>query len=385
MGLAARSREKVICVDDEPHIASGLSLHLRRRYDIEIATSGAAGLEVLARSPDAAVVISDMRMPGMSGAEFLAKACASHPLTTRILLTGYSELDAAVKAINLGNVYRFLVKPCAPPELVRTVDAAADLHRTLIAEKELLEKTVHGSIKMLTEVLAIANPMAFGRGSRLKELVSLMADKLGEKNRWQVEVAALLSPLPSITLPNETAEKLYYGAALSPAEQAMVARAPDVTEQLLGHIPRLEEVRAILRSYHAPFRPPVADASEEERSASRAAQLLKVAFEYDALEARGMTALEALAALNAHAQQYEPSVLSTLAEVCQGRAERETIREISLAALKIGMVFANDVRMTSGTLFVARGYEVTENFLERVRNFRPGSVKEPVKVVLKSQ
>src|SRR5258706_5696930 len=202
--MDAVTRPKVLCVDDEPHVASGLSLHLRRRYEVEIATSGQAGLDILDRSPDIAVVISDMRMPAMSGAEFLARAYAAHPDTTRILLTGYSELDAAIKAINQGNVFRFLVKPCPPPELVKTVDAAAELHRTLLAEKVLLEKTLHGSIKMLSEVLAITSPAAFGRGARVKQLVAQMAEKLGEKARWQVEVAALLSQLPSIALPNET-------------------------------------------------------------------------------------------------------------------------------------------------------------------------------------
>lgn len=383
--MEAVTRPKVICVDDEPHIASGLSLHLRRRYEVEIATSGQAGLELLDRSPDAAVVISDMRMPLMNGAEFLAKAYAAHPYTTRILLTGYSELDAAIKAINHGNVFRFLVKPCPPPELVKTVDAAAELHRTLLAEKVLLERTVHGSIKMLSEVLAITSPAAFGRGVRIKQLVTLVAEKLSHPARWQVEVAALLSQLPSITLPNETVEKLYYGSQLSAAEQGMVERAPDVTEQLLGNIPRLEGVRAILATYAAPYRKRSgAEPTPDELAILRGAQLLKVALEYDALEAQGMATVDALKTLNGRAEQFEPEVLSALFEVCTGRTERETIREVSLAALKPGMTFAQDVKLTSGALFVARGYEVTESFLERIKNFRPGSVKEPVKVVLQS-
>jgi CheY-like chemotaxis protein len=383
--MDALPRPKVICVDDEPHIASGLSLHLRRRYEVEIATSGAAGLELLDKSPDAAVVISDMRMPLMNGAEFLAKAYAAHPYTTRILLTGYSELDAAIKAINHGNVFRFLVKPCPPPELVKTVDAAAELNRTLLAEKVLLEKTVHGSIKMLSEVLAVTSPAAFGRGVRIKQLVTQVAEKLGHTARWQVEVAALLSQLPSITLPNETVEKLYYGTQLSPAEQAMVARAPDVTEQLLGHIPRLEGVRGILASYTAPYRKRDAAAlSPDELAVARGAQMLKIALEYDSLEAQGLATLDILKLLNGRAEQFEPEVLTALFEVCTGKNDRETVREVSLAALKPGMTFAQDVKLTSGALFVARGYEVTESFLERIKNFRPGSVKEPVKVVLQN-
>lgn len=379
------NRPRVVCVDDEPHVVGGLALHLRRRYDVELATSGQAGLELLERRPEAAVVISDMRMPGMNGAEFLARASAAHPNTTRILLTGYSEIEAAISAINEGRVFRFLVKPCPPPELLRTVEAAAELHRVLNVEKELLEKTLHGSVQMLSEVLAITNPVAFGRAARVKQHVSKLLEKLAESQRWQVEVAAMLSQLSTITLPNETAEKLYYGSALSSAEQSMVERAPDITEQLLGHIPRLEVVRRILATYQAPLRKEKDDAepSEEERLVRRGAQLLKAAVELDALEAQGVSVAQAGNTLKGRADQYDPQVLAALLELCGQRPAGETIREVSLAALKPGMIFATDVKMTTGTLFVARGYEITESFLERVRNFRPGSVKEPLKVIVR--
>jgi len=197
--MVAASRPRVLCVDDEPHVVGGLSLHLRRRYDVELATSGQAGLELLERVR-VAVVISDMRMPGMDGAEFLARASASHPETTRILLTGYAELEAATRAINEGHVFRFLVKPCPPPELLRTVDAAAELHHLLVTERELLEQTVRGSVQMLSDVLAATNPAAFGRAHRVQQLVVALLDQLGEKRSWQLEVAAMLSQLSSIEL-----------------------------------------------------------------------------------------------------------------------------------------------------------------------------------------
>ncbi len=384
--METKVRPRVVCVDDEPHVAAGLALHLRRRYDVEIATSGQAGLELLDRLPEAAVVISDMRMPHMNGAEFLAKALAAHPNTTRILLTGYSEVDAAIAAVNQGQVFRFLVKPCPPPELVRTVDAAAELHRLSRAERDLLEKTLHGSIKMLSEIMAISNPLAFGRGARIKQLVSSLAEKLGETDRWQAEVAAMLSQLATITLPNETAEKLYYGTPLSAEEQRMVERAPDISEQLLGHIPRLEIVRAILAARTEPYRGQAgADVSAEQKTIRRGAELLRVANDFDTLEAQGMASAKALDTLKGRADQYNPDVLAALQEVCGSQRSDECIREISLAALKPGMVFASDVKLTTGTLFVARGYEVTESFLERIRNFRAGSVKEPFRVSIRTE
>jgi response regulator RpfG family c-di-GMP phosphodiesterase len=373
-------------VDDEPQVLSGLSLHLRRRYEVETATSGAAALELLARQPQAAVVISDMRMPGMNGAELLAKASAAHPHTTRILLTGHAEVDSAIAAVNKGAVFRFLVKPCPPPELLSAVDAAVELHRTTVAEQTLLEQTLHGSIKMLTEVMSITNPVSFGRAQRIKQHVTSLLDKLELAERWQVEVAAMLSQLPTFTLPPETLEKIYYGAALTPEEQGMLERAPDVTEQLLGHIPRLEVVREILSGSSKPYKKADRgnDLSHEQQQVQRWSQILRVASDFDTLEAQGLSSGIALTTLKGRADQYDPQVLSAFLSLFGERKEGDKIRDISVGALRTGMVLAADVKMATGTLFVARGYEVTPAFLERIRNFRPGSVREPIKVLIRA-
>jgi response regulator RpfG family c-di-GMP phosphodiesterase len=375
-----------VCVDDEPQVLSGLSLHLRRRYEVETATSGAAALELLARQPPAAVVISDMRMPGMNGAEFLAKASSSFPLTTRILLTGHAEVDAAIAAVNKGAVFRFLVKPCPPPELLSAVDAAAELHRVTRAEQQVLEQTLHGSIKMLTDVMSITNPVAFGRAQRVKQHVTALADKLELAERWQVEVAAMLSQLATFTLPPETLEKVYYGAALSGEEQQMLDRAPDITEQLLAHIPRLEPVREILASYMKPYKPsePREESTVAQEQLARWSQMLRVAVDFDGLEAQGQSSAAALNALKGRADQYEPTLLAAFLGLFGQRKEGDKIRDISVAALRSGMVLAADVKMATGTLFVARGYEITPAFLERIRNFRPGSVREPLKVLIRA-
>jgi response regulator RpfG family c-di-GMP phosphodiesterase len=385
--MEAKGRSRVVCVDDEPHVLSGISLHLRRRYDVETATSGPAALELLARQPPAAVVISDMRMPGMNGAELLAKASRAHPHTTRILLTGHADADAAIAAVNKGAVFRFLVKPCPPPELLGAVDAAAELHRVTLAEQVLLEQTLHGSVKMLTEVMSLTNPVAFGRAQRVKQHVTALADELGLTGRWQLEVAAMLSTLSTLTLPPETLEKVYYGAPLTTEEQAMLERAPDATEQLLGHIPRLEAVREILSSYGKPYRKPdkLSEPSHEQQQVQRWTQMLRVAADFDTLEAQGLSTAIALTTLNGRADQYEPEVLSAFLSLFGQRKEGDKIRDISLAALRSGMVLAADVKMATGTLFVARGYEITPAFLERVRNFRPGSVREPIKVLIRAE
>lgn len=384
--MEARVRSRVVCVDDEPQVLSGLSLHLRRRYEVETATSGQAALELLARQPEAAVLISDMRMPGMSGAELLAKANTAFPHTTRILLTGHAEVDSAIAAVNSGAVFRFLVKPCPPPELLSAVDAAAELHRVTRAEQSLLEQTLHGSIKMLTEVMSITNPVAFGRAQRIRQHVSALCDKLELSERWQVEVAAMLSQLATFTLPPETLEKVYYGAELSLEEQQMLERSPDVTAQLLGHVPRLEPVRAILSAYAEPYRAPEngTEVSAEQQQLTRAAQMLRIAVDFDSLEAQGQSSAAALGTLKGRSQQYEPQILATFLGLFGQRKEGDKVRDVSLSALCSGMILAADVKMATGTLFVARGYEITPAFLERIKNFRPGAVREPIKVLIRA-
>jgi CheY-like chemotaxis protein len=384
--METKTRSRVVCVDDDPQVLSGLSLHLRRRYEVETATSGPAALELLARQPQAAVVISDMRMPGMNGAELLAKASLTYPHTTRILLTGHAEVDAAIAAVNHGHVFRFLVKPCPPPELLAAVEAGVELHRQTVLEHTLLEQTLHGSIKMLTEVMSITNPVSFGRAQRVKQLVGSLCDKLELTERWQVEVAAMLSQLSTFTLPPETLEKVYYGATLTPEEQAMLDRAPDVTEQLLSHVPRLELVREILATHLKPYKRPerAAEQTHAQARLQRLSQILRVAVDFDTLEAQGLSSGMALTTLKGRADQYEPQVLAAFLGMYGQRKEGDKIRDISVGALRSGMVLAADVKMATGTLFVARGYEITPAFLERVRNFRPGSVREPIKVLIRA-
>jgi response regulator RpfG family c-di-GMP phosphodiesterase len=237
---------RILCVDDEPAVLQGLALHLSRRYHLETATSGAEGLLVLRQDPTIAVVVSDMRMPGMDGAAFLARARDTAPDAVRMLLTGQADMDATIAAINQGGIFRFLTKPCPPRTLLTAIEAAVEQHRLVTAERVLLEQTLHGAIKALTDILALTNPVAFGRATRIKAMVSELCAKLEVRETWQVEVAAMLSQLGAMTLPPETAEKLHSGVPLTPEEQKMVARAPLVTEQLVRNVPRLDGVADIL-------------------------------------------------------------------------------------------------------------------------------------------
>jgi response regulator RpfG family c-di-GMP phosphodiesterase len=380
--MDTKSKPRVLCVDDEPNVLEGLGLHLRRKYELLTAPNGQVALELLEREKSIAVIMSDMRMPGMNGAEFLARARQASPDSVRMLLTGQSELQATIAAVNEGQIFRFLTKPCPPPQLLAAFEAAVEQNRLVTAERVLLEQTLQGSIKTLVDVLALTTPLAFGRASRLKARVGALLTKLGVSEKWPIEVAAMLSELAVITLPQEVLEKTYFGGELTDVEQKMLERLPEVTEQLLGSIPRLEAVRAILA--RAARKPSVGEPLSDDpakRTVELGARILRLALDFDTLEARGNAPARAIDTLRGRVDRYDPALLDAFAGLfATATASHEEVRELPIAGLRVGMVFLEDVKLATGMLLCARGYEVTASFLAKARNFRAGSVKEPIRV-----
>lgn len=374
-------RDRVLCVDDEPHVVAGLALTLRRRYDVLTAVGGSEGLRTVADNADLAVIISDMRMPGLDGVVLLNTARQVAPDTTRILLTGHADVESAISAINEGGIFRFLTKPVTPPVLLRAVDEAARQHRLVTAERELLEKTLQGAIRTMSEILAHTNPLAFGRATRLKELASELAARLELSPRWPIEVAAVLSQLGFVTLPRETAEKLYYVQTLDGGEKKMVERSLDLGERMAGNIPRLEVVRAIVAGMVRDALPPPSLTFEEQDLAGAGARVLKVALDYDRLETMGLVRQAAIDRLRQNPSRYAPRVVDALEAVRGGGARSFTEVELPIAALRPGMRLVSDLKTARGVLVVARGQEVTAGLIERLANYRHQSLREPVRVV----
>lgn len=124
-----QEKGRVLCVDDEPSILRSLQWLLQKEFEVFTASSGHQGL-ALVRLHDFDVVISDQRMPGMSGSEFLREVRKASPRALRILLTGYSDLQAILKSVNEGEVFRFINKPWNMAELPRIVAEAATIARS---------------------------------------------------------------------------------------------------------------------------------------------------------------------------------------------------------------------------------------------------------------
>src|SRR3954468_11972189 len=186
------ARPRVLFVDDEQRLLEGIATLLRKDYDVEIATSGDQALRKLAELKNVAVVVSDFLMPQMDGATFLHEVMQRAPLSTRILLTGEAGLQGAIEAVNKGQIFRFLSKPCPPDQLRSALEAGVDHYRLLNAERIVMQETLLECIAALMEVLAVMNPVAFGRAQRLKVMVKDIAARVESGEFWQLEAAALL-------------------------------------------------------------------------------------------------------------------------------------------------------------------------------------------------
>lgn len=368
-------RPRILCVDDEENVLEALRDTLRRGFEVHTATGATAALAMLRKEPDAyAVVLSDMRMPGMFGSEFLREARTVAPDCVRMLLTGYADVDSAIRAVNDAQLFRFLTKPCEPEQLQRACIAALAQHRLLTAERVLLEQTLRGSVHALVEVLALASPAAFGRAGRVRSYVRKLADAVDLRDAWEVEVAAMLAHIGAVTLPPETAEKLYAGEVLSSGERAMVDRLPEFPPRLLGSIPRLEGVIAILDAQRQVSGP------TNGAHPPRGAEVLRIAVAYEELESSGLTDSVALGAMRGR-RCYDAELLDAFSRAVGVGRSSPVVRELPLTELRPGMTLADDVRGTTGGLLVARGHTVTDQLVERLANLRTGQIREPLRVI----
>ncbi len=151
----------LLVIDDEPSILSSLRRQFRRNYQVHIAHSAQEGMEVM-KAHSIQVIISDQRMPGMNGAAFFNQVKNDYPDATRLLLTGYADIQAVIEAINDGNIYRYITKPWDPTELDTIVREAFVRHNLIVRNKELvnqlreanrdLEKRVRARTVELTEL-----------------------------------------------------------------------------------------------------------------------------------------------------------------------------------------------------------------------------------------
>lgn len=371
--------EKILLVDDEPNVLESIQRQLRNRFEIRTAQSGDEALEVLKVEGPFALIVSDMRMPGMTGVQLLSRVKDMYPDTVRIMLTGNADQETATEAVNVGQIFRFLTKPCSTATLVTALALGVRQYKLIVAEKELLNETLKGSMKVLSELLSQANATIFGAGSRVKDLVSRLCEQLHVTNSWEYEIAALMSQVGCITLPPEILHKLYAGIELRSEERQMYEQHPEVGRKLFAHIPRMELVAGMIGLQLYPM-----DAYEEE-SVSReddeiclGAQMLKVALDYDLFSYQGLTHKEILQRMKRAEGVYNQKILGLL-EGLKIKIKQGRVLNLKVKDIQTGMVAEEDVFANNGVLIIPRGQVVTWPILQGLDNFsQQVGIKEPI-------
>lgn len=375
--------EKILYVDDEQNVLDAHRRGLRKQFNIDTALGGEQALAALQSQGPYAVIISDMQMPGMDGVKLLAAVRERAPDTVRMMLTGMTDLATAIGAVNEGNIFRFLTKPCPPDALSRALSAGVEQYRLVTAERELLDKTLCGSIKVLGDVLSLTNPTAFGHASRAQGLVQKLCEELKCERAWEGAIAATLSQIGCVTLPPDTLDKAYHGQKLTADETQMLAAHPSVGQELVANIPRLEGVAQII-AYQAKHYDGsgVPEDSVAGKDIPLGARILKVALDYNTLKWSGLDDIDAMVKLRERSGWYDPKVTKAL-EAAIGFEEAFEVREVGLNDLTVNMTLAEDVRTEDGMIVVGRGQEVTSPMCQRLKNFsRRRVIVEPIRVLV---
>jgi response regulator RpfG family c-di-GMP phosphodiesterase len=362
-------RDKILFVDDEPSSLDRYALMLGRDFEIDTAISGEQGLKAIHDHGPYAVVVSDMRMPRMSGAQFLSRAREAAPDSVRLMLTGLSDINAAMEAVNQGNVFRLLPKSCNQNVLAEAITSGLNQYRLITAEKFLLENTLMGSIKVLTDILGAVNPEVFGKSIRITRCVRHLVAKFHIPSWWCFEAAAMLSQLGCLMLDPELIQAAYVEASLSAENRARFESHPIVAKELLVNIPRMEPVAWMISQQlvrGTPQAPPRISGVSAE-ALTLGARMIKVAVAFDNLRTRGVADDEALTRLR-YRSEFDRELIDALSDLKSVESQME-LRTVAISTLRVGMVLQQDIKNRAGVLVVAKGQEVTHPLLIRLEHF----------------
>lgn len=404
----------LLFVDDEPNILSALQRLFRPQgYRIFTAPGGAEALVLLERE-NVDLIISDMRMPHMDGAQFLEQAAKRWPQTARILLTGYADLGSAVAAVNKGNIYRYLSKPWEDNDIKISVQLALEKQRLeqrvaeqnaqlkelntgletrvaaqtqeirqVLSQLELtheeLKKSFVTSVRVFANLVELREGELSGHSRRVAEHARALALRLGmsEVDAQQVLYAALLHDIGKIGLPDALIHRPY--VSLSAEERARVAQHPVAGQAALLALEPLQDAALMIRHHHERYDGQGFPDALKGEAIPLGARILAVTNDFDALQ-RGtlvegkQSPAQARAFLMANKEQrYDPKMVDAfvalLDELSNAPPAAATEMRLSSDNLKPGMVLARDLINSKGMLLLPRGRELSAPLITKIRAF----------------
>jgi response regulator RpfG family c-di-GMP phosphodiesterase len=374
----SRRQASVLVVDDVPDNLELLCSMLRSLgHEPRPVPNGHLALSA-ARSSPPDLVLLDMMMPGMDGYAVLhvLKSDRSLQHIPVIMVSALDEQDGAVRCIEAG-ADDYLTKPVSEMLLGARVSAGLQRKRWYDSERELLERTLTGTVALLTGILARVNHTAFDRAVRVHELMQRVATAIAPESCWEFEISAMFSQLGCLDIPAATLELAYSGQPLAPDEQARYDAHPAVGSGLIAAIPRLEGVaRNVAYQHKNQDGTGFPDDGVAGRDIPLGARALRAVLGYDAALVSGASSLEALGQLAEHLALYDGAILEALERVVLDAGYE--VRAVPAAGLVEGMELMHDVLSTDGEVLVAKGRRVTAIMRERLAH--GVSVRQPILV-----
>lgn len=379
--------EKILFVDDDQNMLSAFQRQLKGRFQIDVALGGVQGLEKIKNGACYAVVVSDLRMPGLDGIQFLTKVKELAPNTVRVMLTGYANLKTTIQAVNEVNIFKFLTKPCPPQILCDALKSGILQFNQSRSEKETVENTFGECITLLTKALPLVNSEASARFLRIKQHAVDIAKIIKIPDIHQIETAVFFSQLGCLAIPEDILKKIRMGQNLNEDENNVYVRHSSIAIDLLSHIPRLKKINKIIAYQDKPF-----DGSAQPPDQSKVAafpieaRIMKVVVDFDILKSTEVDMNSAVQLMKEKTATYDPEVLAALEKMIADGISSETtefyeIREISLRDLYVGMTLEEDVRSLKGTLLISKGQDVNNSIVERLMNYSHYTpIQEPIRV-----
>ncbi len=349
---------KVLFVDDDPNILKGLRRDLWGEFDILTAEGALEGLKVLSMQSPIEVVVSDMTMPVMNGLIFLRRVQNEYPDSVRVVLTGNSDMEIAVKAVNQGHIFKFLKKPSKTEDIISVIKQSIEEYDKVKAEKELLESTFQSTINVMTDIMALINPVAFSRTNRIKYFVEKLVHELKLPDAWQYEVAALLSQIGSVTVPSEILEKFFLNKKMSEQEIKMLNSIPATGHRLITQIPRMSIVADIIANQQLKYDKKYSSIDDITTPELIGGYILKISSDFVVHLSKNFAYTEACKELVKHKENYHPVLLNLIQKIPPPRKSKQTAM-VPVRKLIAGMTLEDDVRTKRGVLLAKKGQRIS--------------------------
>ncbi|MBN4071868.1 response regulator [bacterium AH-315-F18] len=376
------SRKTVLVVDDKPANLDVMRTILKG-FHVKAALGGEHAIDIARKTPSLGLVLLDINMPDMDGYEALSKlqSIPGNEKVPVIFVTARKETCDEEKGLALGAV-DYITKPVVPAIVRARVKTHLELYGARHEADQLLSKTLVGSIKVLMDILALLNPDAFHRATRLREAAGALAERLELPALWRFQIAAMFSQIGYFNVPPSVMDKHFKREGLSLEEKQLLSSGPLIGQELLDRIPRLEEVGAMIGQQEAPLDPKLAQADFADwNSASLGGHLLKTVIEFDRRLSLHQSPQVVLEEMSKHNKDYLPAMVLGLLAVHQAKPI-QVERNVKLSELEEGMVLRQEIKTGWGMTLAPKNSPVSGTLLNQLlRLSKEISIQEPIRVL----